>query len=288
MQRIFASTIGSFTRLFMWWLPESVLTEKFQQANSSGEPVHTRLEGSISTCKVDQFGKVLTKTVRLDRRETFMLHVRILGLVPMAHVLNSWASCARNEFDMNIERGFQQKFYEAWKNDPCIIVPRVIRSDSISISMQYVCWPRWIDVYNTDKGLARKSISLVARFFFESISNHHLLYGDISPYNILICPGPGDELCICVVDYGLCREMDHDSKKSLTEFDVAGNVSAQTLSNNWSVGGNIFNEIFWTDLQSHLLESPFSDIDGVFVRSLLGLTHMACMVEFITDKPYII
>jgi serine/threonine protein kinase len=206
----------------------------------------------------------------------------------MAHVLNSWAECARLEFDLQSEFEFHQSFLVMWKDHASISVPTLIAGalseDRKLLSMGYVAWPRWADVFVSDKDRARKAMTLVATFFFDSISKEGLVHGDISPFNVLVNrEGP---LCVCMIDYGLCRRMSADEIGQLVKYSKEKSKSASMLSSVWSESGQVFGSRLWSSLQGCLMDDPFAKIDGVFVRSLLGMTRMACDVEYVNELGF--
>ena len=65
-------------------------------------------------------------------------------------------------------------------------------------------------------------------------------------------------------------------------FPAESTPISELLVGKWMSPGSAFDmDHVWKDVSTCILDSPFSNIDGVFVRSLLGLLRMACEVQYV-------
>jgi hypothetical protein len=147
--------------------------------------------------------------------------------------------------------------------------------------MEFYDWPRLADVIDNTE-LFEKAVVSTAFFFFNSINRAGLVHGDISLFNVLVDPKSKNGR-ICVIDYGItCKLKNKDINNIKEDDNLDGDPSK--ISDAWNTEGFQFSWEWWEKL--NLLERKSSDISGVFIRSVVALTRIACMGNLIVPKSF--
>lgn len=265
-----ASAAAFGLSIFERLTPEGFTTRKIRQARAGAQPP---MAGTIADCEVDEEKSVLTKRVRREQEEKDLRELRLISTLIPSQIIQGWAAAASQEYDLVHEAQQQRRFHARWLQDPIIRVPRVLDvSNAGGLRMEYVPWPRFAD---SPLELGRAAIPHIFRFLIGSIVSDNVVHGDISPNNVLL--EPGGQGGVCVVDFGLTS--------NAPCLPAPTKEPALTISDAWRTPGFCFTEEWWS---AHTWLDPQgdSDVDGCFVRSLLSLTHMACLCDYIAEDGH--
>ena len=268
-------------RFYERWQPDAIINRKLKQAKSND---FEKLSGTIADCQISKDRKFITKKIRHDQKEKDISDLYLIGQIVGSSVVNTWTDAAMLEYDLVHEACIQEEFYQLWKNSDIIKIPKVKSFTDDSIVMEFVDWPRLADVLN-NKELFENAVKSTAYFFYNSINRGNIVHGDISLFNILVDPKSKNGR-ICVIDYGMtCRleSKDVNNLNNITEVDnLKGDPSK--IFDAWSTEGFQFSWEWWEEL--NLMEKKSSDISGVFIRSVVSLTRIACIGNLIVPKSF--
>jgi hypothetical protein len=265
-------------QIYERWQPDALINRKLKQGRCND---FDKLSGTIADCKISKNRKFITKKIRQDKKENDINQLYIIGKIVGNSVVNSWTEAAILEYDCEHEASIQKKFYKLWKNSDIIKIPKVKSFTEDSIKMEFVDCPRLADVIDNTE-LFEKAVASTAFFFFNSINRAGLVHGDISLFNVLVDPKSKNGR-ICVIDYGItCKLKNKDINNIKEDDNLDGDPSK--ISDAWNTEGFQFNWEWWEKL--NLLERKSSDISGVFIRSVVALTRIACMGNLIVPKSF--
>jgi serine/threonine protein kinase len=272
---MFQSAKMSLARFLARWCPETFVSRKMNQAEEFKNCPYSsdRLSGTMATC--DVLGNVLKKRLRNEFLETDKRDLFLISLLVSSAAIKQWAvDSARLEGDFLNEAHMQSLFANAWRHSLYVYIPEVYNEQSNRhvIAMAYVPWPRL-----GEHKQPSKAVEMVARFFFRSISEFHLLHGDISVTNVLV--DPDDDGRVAILDFGLSRVLSGVEAVDLLRVRRNSTTSVLLLGA-WSQNGFTFSEDLWSDVIWPAVSAGSEDkeatSDGTFVRSLVSLTRMAC------------
>jgi len=263
------------------WVPHTIVSRKLNQADEDTKCEYSNdfMQGTMATCT--QEGSVLYKRLREDLIHGDQLMLTWIKLLASSPALSSWAKdSAKLESNVEHEATMQQRFFEAWKDHTDIVVPRVFgfNPNRHEIKMQFLPLQRLCDA--SPGPMRQLATESAATFFFQSIQNHQLLHGDMSSTNILICPKTGK----CgVIDYGLSRVLSKQEASDLLTIRRESPTSRELLGI-WFSSVN-FSEDLWQQVILPAVQLGRGDTnactDGTFVRSLIGLTRIACRMGLV-------
>jgi hypothetical protein len=260
-------SIAEFSgRVYKRIFPDTFLVRKWDQQKTKDT---SPLSGTIADCQVSEDGLFITKQVRKNQAAGDIRDLTMATMIP-SFIIQSLATQCLLEYDLIHEAAQQRKFRELWHSDECIDVPRVRKVTSEFITMDYIQWPRFSDC---PPHVARTSIPLIMKFFVYSICRVGLVHGDISRFNVLVKPDDGTQ--ICVIDYGLTSHMPK-LKPPKTHPGI-------TIDDAWRLEGFKFSMEWWS-AHTWMNVSGDSNTDGVFARSMLSLTRMACECEYVVGS----
>ncbi len=281
---MFAGTLDiarqSIARLLCHWMPDNFTSRKLNQARGDIVCPYSSLplQGTVAVCHLLPEGW-LRKELRAERAKRDRQELQIVAKLASSSSVARWAQeAALYEYDLLHEARMQRLFRQAWQGDMGIVVPMIDaeRSDHSVIVMRYIPWKRLCDA-----GPCSLAVAAAARFFFTSIREHHLLHGDMSETNLLV--DPEDPRRVCVLDYGLSRRLSAEEAHELLTVRPQSPISRELLGT-WldpGLAGTAFTPEAWDTRWWPLVLRGGRDGeasgDGVFVRSLVSLTRMACM-----------
>jgi hypothetical protein len=266
-------------QIYERWQPEAFCNRKIKQSKSNE---FDKLKGTIADCKISKNRKFITKRIRQENKEHDLNQLKLLGLMPGYPVMESWTKASILEYDSEHEAMVQKKFYKLWKNSDIIKIPKVKSFTEDSIKMENFEWPRLGDIID-NKELFENAVKSTAFFFFYSIKKWGLVHGDISVFNILVDPESTNGR-ICVIDYGMTGELNTEDLNKIKEIDNLTGYPA-LMAEAWNKEGFQFSMEWWSKI--NLLEIHSNNISGVYARSLISLTKLACMSNLIVQKSYI-
>ena len=277
MDKILAFSLRFYER----WQPDAIINRKLKQAKSNNFKI---LSGTIADCIISDDRKLITKQIRHNQKEADIKDLYLIGQIVGNSVISSWTDAAMLEYDLIHEACIQEEFYQLWCNSSLIKIPKVKTFTEDSIVMEFYDWPRLADIIN-DKELFEKAVKTSAFFFFTSINKGGLVHGDISLFNILVDPNSTIGT-ICVIDYGMTHRLSVEEKDNLTKITDVKNLQGEPskIFDAWNTEGFQFSWDWWESL--NLIERKSSDISGVFVRSVLSLTRIACIGNLIVQKSF--
>jgi hypothetical protein len=250
------------------------------------------LEGSVALCTVK--GNVLTKRHRADAKDglcSASSAFRTAGL--MLEFFSSGASVAMSgladacerELDVEHEFKMQIQFGLYCKNtDAGVLIPQPlsILRDGNGITMEYIEGAtRFCD--SNDDAAKATAVVLVSRMFFSAIQDQGLIYGDMSPTNVLLDLDKKP----CLVDFGCCVQLDdHGESFRAAKEEIDGQVH----NHETDFVIQLWEEREWADGWEQKLDAVKVDslsFDGrekipgiaLYLRSLMALTLMARQVS---------
>jgi len=238
----------------------------------------TVLYGSVGKCEIDEDRKIITKTIHSDV-ERASLNLKILHIATSIFlkskqpIFNQLSEDIKLEMNLVNEHKMLTKFYNAWKDvNDHIKVPKSMGEPSSDIlKMEYYDWKR----LDTLKEVPREILDLIILFFFNSIEKYKLIHGDMSFYNILVSD---DKKSICVVDYGLSKEItekQYIGLKIMEQKDSFGSMLSKTLKNK----NHKYTQKWYDDVNNDYDRKPNSkiicpEISVIFARSVLNMTEI--------------
>jgi hypothetical protein len=269
----------STLRTLRRWVPDTLISRKLDQAddNTASEYSDAPLEGTMAMCEILACGTRLRKTLRVDLVEADRNALFWIRQLAPTTAIRNWArDSSEYEMDVEHEAMMQEMFRKAWRGEEDIVVPHVYVADvgKSSIIMEFLPFQRLRDC---SPGPRRKHAALTAaRFFFDSIRIHHLLHGDISATNVLVAT---DGRFRCgMIDFGLSRQLSPEESEMLLA-PREDSVTSRTLLGIWYSASQFSEELWVTEIWPVVMrgrDDPNACEDGTFVRSLVGLTRIAC------------
>lgn len=169
----------------------------------------------------------------LERWPTFQRHLR--RRVDLRRLFVEFAATTRDELDMRREAAHAEHFGEIFRDDPAILVPRVVGalSGTTTLTLEDVGYIRMSDHAAIEAaGVALPEVArTLYRAYMEQVFVHHFLHCDPHPGNLFVRPlapgdpGGGGELGlpfqIAFVDFGMMTTIPERLRESLQEGALA-------------------------------------------------------------------
>lgn len=274
------------------------LCDKIAQFGNK-ERTYLEMEGSVGVCTVVEGGKYVDKEIKdYDRIVSISKKINMVGKIACGfnkssgNVVSYLGKKVLLEGDLENEYKLQLIFYNVWKDQSNIYVPRPLWVRNNVLRMEYFDKEDWKCIESV-KNSARKweGFLLVKEFFFSSF-DRYLLHGDISPYNTLINITKDDEVNICVLDYGLSSEISEEQMIGFNDMTVnSPHQFADELLQKWWKNDNPCPSQYTDEWLERLKknfdiniiisksqlppESKTLELLAMFVRSILNLSNMA-------------
>lgn len=279
-----SSVLTAGIQLYQFVMPdEDALSGKISQFTGKGRQF-SPLEGTIAMCKVTAHGTLKKEIRPTALTQRFRVAASLCSVIPgqSRDVFMGLGKCAEYETNASHEYSMLEKFYVAWRDHPRVFTPCPIGLYGNTVEMQYVPWTRLHDL----KQISFSTLTLVKKFFLDSIHTHRLLHGDMSAFNVLVDTANDfrDGKAICVVDMGLSLHLSDEEYQALCIMKREEHLTiTQVINQAWD-GHVPFTQSWFDKLKESLtlsaLTTNFQIVPGsekilaVFVRSLLLISQM--------------
>jgi len=274
------------------------LCDKIAQFGNK-ERTYLEMEGSVAVCTIVDDGKYLDKEIKdYERIVSSSKKINIVGKIASGfnkssgNVVSYLGKKILLEGDLENEYRLQLKFYNAWKDESDIYVPRPLWVRNNVLRMEYFDKEDWKCIESVENSARKWEGFLLLREFFFTSFNRYLLHGDISAYNTLINITEDDEVNICVLDYGLSSEISEEQMIGFNKMTVnSPHQFADKLLQKWWKNDNPcpsqytdeWLEILKKNFDINIIisksqlhpESKTLELLAMFVRSILNLSSMA-------------
>lgn len=273
------------------------LCDKIAQFGNK-ERTYLDMEGSVGLCSVVE-GKYVDKEIKdYNRIKSGSEKVEAVSKIACmfnkssGNVVKYLGEKLLLEGDLLNEYKLQLMFYNAWKDQSNIYVPRPLWVRNNVLRMEYFDKEDWKCIESVKNSVRKwEGFLLLKEFFFTSF-NRYLLHGDISAYNTLINITKDDGVNICVLDYGLSSEISEEQMIGFNEMTVnSPHQFANELLKKWWKNDNQCPSQYTDEWLERLKknfdinviisksqlppESKTLELLAMFVRSILNLSNMA-------------
>lgn len=171
--------------------------------------------------------KVMRNNIRerlIESIEYFIFLGKISKYIPYIKEFNIESMVKDNrekimsQVDFKREINNIENFYENFKENDKIIIPKVYKNYSIDnenvIVMDYI---EGKSVYSIDFDDKRIYIKMLYEFVFEAIFNYRIIHGDLHPGNILFIK-KDDKYELGIIDFGIIDEFTEELQQKITIF----------------------------------------------------------------------
>ncbi|HEX9756563.1 MAG TPA: AarF/ABC1/UbiB kinase family protein [Nitrospiria bacterium] len=180
------------------------------------------MDGRHVAVKVQYLGieEIVKTDLKAIRWVTLILQWRFKK-VRFNLLYNEFSRLLKEELNYIQEGRNADHFGKNFKDDPRIIVPRVIWEHTTShvLTLEFVDGVKINDLDGLmAQGMDTKSIAqLLVECYMKQILQHHFFHGDPHPGNIFVQPGP----CLVFVDFGLVQKITPSIDKAIKQTVMA-------------------------------------------------------------------
>ncbi len=184
-------------------------------------------------------------------------HYPELKILKPKKIIDEFEKYTKRELDFNMEARNIESFYNKFKSDKKIIIPRAYREYATKriVVMDFIDGDKASEIKNDlkFKDLKKGMVETVANSFMKQVLVYDLFHADLHPGNILLLKGNK----IALLDFGIVGHISFDSKEKVENLFIALSTGNRTmLANSMIELGFVDEEInleeFKNDLSEHL------------------------------------
>lgn len=137
-------------------------------------------------------------------------------------IVEEFSKAIRKELDYTLEASNAEKFYQEFKNEPSVRIPRIYRSHSTKrlLVMEFIAGRKVLDILEDESYTAgeRAHIAKIgADALFKMIFTHGFFHADPHPANIFVI----DAKTISFLDFGITGRINNRMKRELVDLILA-------------------------------------------------------------------
>lgn len=241
----------------------------------SPEPIAAASLGQVHEARLPGHGKVAVKVQYPDMDKIVDVDLRILGILlrfwkrfhkafDNETILGEFRAMVTQELDYLNEATNAERVAELFRDDPDILIPRVIRSHTTRrvLVMEYLDGIKITDLEALrTAGIDIRAVSeRVVDCYMRQLIRHGFFQADAHPGNLFVLPGPK----IIMVDFGLCKELSPDFRLGFV------NLAAALVQRDPAAMGRAFVELgFRTVDGDESASERFAEVVVANIRELL-------------------
>jgi ubiquinone biosynthesis protein len=250
--------------------------------------------------------KVLRNNIReklIESIEYFIFLGKISKYIPyikefnIESMLNDNKEKIMSQLDFKREINNIENFYENFKENDKIIIPKVYKNYSIDneniIVMDYV---EGDSVYLIDSDDKIIYIKILYEFIFESLLNYRIIHGDLHPGNILFRK-KDNKFELGIIDFGIIDEFTEEEQQGITlffkrlsfqEFDLLFeyilDILVVSTNDNNDISNipkkEIINKLLIAQNKYEILRKKVKAKDIYYINEVLKIYHLKLSLAF--------